>query len=356
MAQWASSSQGKPGRAKGLDSQTLSRNVAGWCIARPAEKFNYYKFLADRPCVWIENPTDFDAPAPVALKLLLEECRSESQRSTIRRLGTIVAAMAKFTKGVGCVKLHRAALFAGMSGAGRTWCAVQFSKCLAIPSYSATVGSWSIRNSRAHHSTTKEILALLERGPACIIIDEVDKFRQGQDNGKWYRAVQDEIMMLCGGGSLQDFKPSAAVMENIKSSWFLFCGAFQDLYRAKVGGGVVMFQEQLENVNLTLDDIVESGWLPDELLNRFGWFLEVTPPTVDELAAAMQDVERHAGVVVQAADRDTLAKQIFLSAKGFRGLSNYALRCAQQSVIGQAKAARQKPPEAPPGPQNPPWF
>jgi len=330
-----------------------------WVVAKPNEDFNYYRFLSERPNVTIENPAISARPAPIALKLLLEECKSESQRGAIRRLGTITAALTRFPNGIGGVKLHRAALFCGMSGAGKTWTAHQFARCLAVPTYATTVGSWSIRNSRADHSTTKEILAVLESGPACIVIDEVDKFRLGHDNSNWYRAVQDEIMMLAGGGDMRDFKPSAAATKNLKNSWFLFAGAFQELYRGKAGAdsGAVMFPEQLESVNLTLEDIVESGWLPDELLNRMGWFIEVCPPSVDELSAAMVEVEQQAGVVVTAANRDTMAKQMFIGMQGFRGLSNYALRCAQQAVIGQAEAARrQEPPEPPPGPQNPSWF
>lgn len=116
-----------------------------------------------------------------------------------------------------------------------------------------------------------------------------------------------------------------------------------------------MFTQQVEELSLSIEDIVEAGQIQEELLNRMGMLLQVGSPTVDELAIAMRRVEMECGVSVPETERDGLAKQCVLSMQGFRGLENYAARCAMHAVLLQAKAKRQpSPPEV--DPNNPRWF
>lgn len=115
--------------------------------------------------------------------------------------------------------------------------------------------------------------------------------------------------------------------------------------------------QQVEELTLSLDDIVETEWLPDELLNRMGLYIEVGLPTVDELAVAMQHIEEQCEISVPEPERDGHAKQCVLAMQGFRGLENYSARCAMHAVLLQAKTKRQQPPIPPDaGPKNPSWF
>jgi len=56
-------------------------------------------------------------------------------------------------------------------------------------------------------------------------------------------------MMLGGGGSLQDFKPTVRQLENLKNSWFLYTGAFQGLYRQKTDAIVPVGQNPGKSEN-----------------------------------------------------------------------------------------------------------
>lgn len=330
-------------------------NCLTWHVTKTGEQFNYYRWMSERPGVTIESPVEHINPPGVDLKILLDECKSDSQHKALRRLATMAIAVERFKASLDSVKLNRAAWIVGPSGSGKTWVANQFARGLGLPTYCATIGSWSIRNARSDHSTVMKILRLVERGPATIIIDEIDKFHIGEDNGNWFRAVLDEIMML-STGDLQDFSPSPVAVAHLKNSWFVYAGAFQALYRKKLGGQPMTIQE-VEELTLSLDDIAESGWLPDELLNRMGSYIEVGPPTVDELAVAMLHVEEQCEISVPESERDGHAKQCVLAMQGFRGLENYASRCAVHAVLLQAKAKRQPPPIPPDaGPKNPSWF
>jgi len=90
------------------------------------------------------------------------------------------------------------------------------------------------------------------------------------------------------------------------------------------------------------------------MINRFGWHVQVLPPSVDELALEMYAIEKQCGIIVPDAERDSYAKEIYLSMKGFRGIEEYALRCAQHSVVLAAKEKRT--PKPPKSPENPDWF
>lgn len=350
-------------RAKVLEFMgALSNEIEGlggcltWCICRPNEAFHYYRWLADRPGVTLLTPQDYTPPVAVDVKILLKECKSDGQRRTLRRLANIAMAITHFKGPVAGVKLKRAAWIIGNSGSGKTWSVVQFARLMGLPTYSATVGTWRMRSTRNESHTIGEILKTLERGPAVIDIDEVDKLRlNSNDNQNYSRAILDEIMQLATG-TLHDFQPTSTALENLKQSWFLYAGAFQDIYRKKLGGAPV-FVEQVETLSITHDEIVESQWLPDELLNRMGWMIECKPPTADELSVAMEAVEQACGITVPSTERDAHAKQCTLSMQGFRGLENYAIRCAMHSIVLQAKSKRRPPPLPPDGgSKNPSWF
>jgi len=47
--------------------------------------------------------------------------------------------------------------------------------------------------------------------------------------------------------NLSDLNPSATAVQNLKKSWILTAGAFQEIYKQKLGNDV-LFAEQLESV------------------------------------------------------------------------------------------------------------
>lgn len=332
-------------------------NCLTWCVCRPEETFSYYQWLSERPGISLLTPKKNVQPPKDDLKLLLAKCKSDAQKRTLSRLASIAMAVDHCKGEIAGVKLPRAAWIAGPSGSGKSWSALMFARCMGLPIYTATVGSWQMRNSRSESCTINEILRTLEQGAAVILIDEVDKFRMNAgDNENYFRAVLDEIMQL-GTATLHDFHPSPTALKNLKRSWFLHAGAFQALYRKKLGGQAI-FLEQIESLELTVEDILEAGWLPDELVNRMGWYIECGAPTTDELSAAMHAIEKECGIVVPNAEREGHAKQCSLNMHGFRGIENYALRCAQHAIALASKERRQEPPKLPPdaGPKNPSWF
>ena len=181
-----------------------------------------------------------------------------------------------------------------------------------------------------------DILRALDQSPLTIIIDEVDKARQTTDsNHSWTRAVLDEIFALLDGGErLQDFRPSATALSNLRRSWILAAGAFQDLYRKELGGEEIVFPEEIEKLEpMTYDRIVETGWLPDELLNRLaGDLVEVRPPGVEEFSQVMEAIEADAGLTVAAEVRKKRAAAAACSFRGFRVIETYALQCAKKAI------------------------
>jgi hypothetical protein len=311
-----------------------------WVSPKEGESFNFYRWHYERSLILLEHGKNRYAVNKVPIEELLAECKSASQTQALSSLDQLGRAINSFDGQLGNLELRRCAWIVGPSGSGKTWVAQQFAKTLGMPIYTTTVASWSLRNSKSTHVTIEKILSLLESGPITVLIDEICKIRVGIDNSNWFRAVQDEIMSLATK-TLQDFNPSSLALRNLEDSWILYCGAFQDLYRAKLGKEVC-FAEEVEQLSLSHEDILQAGWLPDELINRMGTFMEVKPPTVEELAVAMEAVEKIAGIEVSKKSRDAAASDSITRMSGFRGLQEYAMKCVLLSAQTPKKAPLQE--------------
>ena len=115
---------------------------------------------------------------------------------------------------------------------------------------------------------------------------------------------------------------------NLAKSTILAAGAFQMLYRQKLGD--VLFAEEIEAMEpLTFEDLTTAGWLPDELVNRLGTVIEIRPPTSAEIEKEMGDLEDITGIArPKAFSPDGIARSMM----GFRGLETYALELARIKI------------------------
>ena len=154
-----------------------------------------------------------------------------------------------------------------------------------------------------------------------ILIDEVDKVSfKDPDNRNYFRGIMDEIMSVLDGTAFA--RPS--IQESLEGSSIIAAGAFQDLYKKRLGE--VSFVEEIDAVpSLTFEDIVAAGWLPDELVNRLGTVIELRPPTVPEIDAQMKIIEEAAGFT---RPKNQTPEKIAMSMTGIRGLELYALNAA----------------------------
>ena len=272
-----------------------------------------------------ETKPQFIKPIKEDGRKLLSKCKSAGQRAVLKSLFQMEMAVEKYGGSVGDIKLRRSALIYGMSGAGKSWLSALFSKFLGMPHYSTTVGSWAPRGSRGKFTSIAQILNILEDGPACIVVDECDKFSgKGEGpNASYFRAILDEIMSLAMA-SLDDFKPSAAAIENLNKSWLLFCGTWQDLYK------------NIENPELrriSPEDLINYSGLPDELINRTGQLLELVPPQLEEFVLELKKIEQGTGIFLSDDARHDKAMGFIRSRKGFRGLQEVALELAIRGVV-----------------------
>lgn len=307
-----------------------------WVIpANADESFDYYHWRFTRPYAQIQRPPIPQIKTDSITRDVYESCKTQSQYDALTKLNSIAEARITFKGRVGTVAIRPSALIVGLSASGKSWVAHQFAVTQGLNLFATTIAAWSPINSKSDTWTLPEILRRLEKGPLCIVIDELDKIRANAESQNWWRAVYSEILQLLDA-QLQDINPSATALKNLKSSWILGVSAFQDLYRKKIGDEV-LFLEQLENATLTYTDIAESGWLPDELLTRLSTYVEVKAPTVDEVSASMLEIEETCGLVIPKSHREGRARAAVMAMQGFRGLQQYALDCAEKSLDERKK-------------------
>ena len=174
--------------------------------------------------------------------------------------------------------------------------------------------------------TLDKIEELLRQGPAVLLIDEIEKVRPNSTDGnaQYSRFVLDELMgILEGAAGLSD-----EANANLAKSSVLAAGAFQALYRKKLGD--FSFTEEIEDMEpLTFEDLTAAGWLPDELVNRLGTVIEIRPPTAKEIEKQMAELEDITGIArPKAFSADGIARSMM----GFRGLETYALELARIKI------------------------
>ena len=295
------------------------RNLVFFSHCPSGPESDFIKARHKRICVVFNKKTVQKSPF-ITQDAALEECRTQSQKNAF--LNLIEIHRARKVR-IPRIKIRPHSLLVGMSGSGKTWVANQFARWRAIPLFATTVGQWHLRGgTNGITPTLDRIEVALRAGQLVIVIDEVEKFRlTSNDNANYFRCVLDEVMgMIEGAAGLSD-----EANANLKHSTILAAGAFQDLYRKKLGD--ISFSEEIDNMApLTFDDIIASGWLPDELINRLGTVIEIRPPTATELSREMAALERATGVKrPKAWSPDGLATSML----GMRGLETYALELAK---------------------------
>ena len=313
----------------------LNENLSWIVPETPVESFSFYRWTAVRPRIRIKASSlaEEKVATKVPFETLLAACRSKSQRLALEKIASIAEAVEDHRGTAAGFELRRAMLLIGPSGSGKSWIASKvLPKLLGLQSYETTVAAWSVRNAKSDHWTIPKILQVLDNGPAVIAIDECDKIRSNptESSGNWYRGCQDEIMGLATG-SLNDFNITPTQLANLKKSWIVFGGAFQDLYAKHITDPNDV--NQIETLSLTYQEVEAEGWLPTELLNRMGEMIEIAPPSLSEIRSAMLTVEIDVGISVPEKYREEAATRVVLSRKGFRGIEDYAMRCARYSTL-----------------------
>jgi len=288
---------------------------------------DFYSTRHAAPCIFLTPHCDKRATEKqelVGVRQLMNECATASQRSALKRLTQIWLA-----RNIVCampVKPRFSSLLIGLSGSGKTWVVNQFSRSVHLPVFQTSPGRWHLRGGTSGtEPTLNRIEQELTRGPRLILIDEIDKTRvgpgsAGADNQNYFRSVLDEIMAVIDGTAFD----TPSVLDALAGSQLIAAGAFQDLYKARLGAW--NFLEEVEDLApLTFTDLTSAGWLSDELLNRLGSVIELRPPGVAELEKQMSAIEKAAGIArLPGHSPEGMAKAMM----GMRGLELYALDVA----------------------------
>jgi len=335
--------------SKALDYLNVQWNgladVMSWCVpADIKEEFNFYKFQAVYPSVDLIRPTTASQHGIQQSELTLQEglsrCKTRSQRDALRRIVSITEAVEWSEGHLGDVELHKSALLVAPSGSGKTWLVKLAGRVLNLPVHCYTVSGWSPRDSYSRHDSITIAIKQIEAATegAIFLLDEICKISNsgmGVSSNYW-RTCQTEIMQLVTG-DVSDYPTTSSFRANFGKCWFIFAGAFQDLYRAQLGTASPT-TEDIERLDITLDDVIAAKILPDELINRTGAFVHLAPPSMDDMRSAMLRVELAAGISIDEKEREAYADEIVSRMQGFRGLENYALRIAQRALRSEKKA------------------
>lgn len=258
--------------------------------------------------------------------------KSESQRAAFKTALEIVAASKLGLKGLG-VQLKRNMLVCGPSGSGKSWVCNRIAHFLNMRFVTVTLSSWHLRGgSGSERATCEIVLEAAEKSSLLVVVDEVDKFRNNDsDNKNYFRSAVDELMGMMDG-RVQIMTCSSKAAKNLRKSIWIGCGAFQDLYRKKLGE--ISFAEEIEAMPpLTLEDIRASGWLSEELMNRFcADMLEIRPPSVAETTEHMQRILSVIGTQMSTKAVNARAEEIVKSMQSIRGIEKFAMDCARARV------------------------
>ena len=300
-----------------------------WFVA-PGAPFNIYNFQAEHPAIVLRfhaKKTTKKVPPQEVMKSL----KSAGQRNALAQLSSLAKIRNTWGGQIGGVVLRPGALLCGVSGSGKTFCARAFASCSGWPFYEATIGGWTLQNSRAESSAwTLNCIRELLDSPIVLFIDEADKISvKGDRVDNWWKGVFTEVMQLLDR-SMGEVALTTAQRENLRNSWIILAGAFQDIYKLKRGPDM-LFEEQ-NDIHITREDIENHSGLPTEFLNRVGQIIEVAPPGVADLEAAYRDLEAAVGISTTDKARRAAARDAVMSLQGFRGLESYAIDAARKAL------------------------
>ena len=280
-------------------------------------------------------PEDFaDELDQARFEEVYRRCQTESQRKAILTALEIVAAK-KIDIPLIKVKPRTNLLICGPSGSGKSWLVDKLAYILGVRIFTSTPGSWHLRGGTgSERPTALRMLHALEDAPCLLVLDEAEKYRKTErDNGNYFRSVLDEVYALMDG-RLSGMHHSATAAANLAKSVWVAAGAFQDLYRERLGD--ITFAEEVDEMTpLTFQDIQQSGWLPDELISRFACeLIEIRPPTTAETLTAIRGIAKVSGVAAEWTDKALMdrAQEIVVSMQSVRGIERFALDCARARV------------------------
>lgn len=308
------------------------QDMMRWFVA-PGVPFNLYQFQADYPAIVLrfsENKTTKKVPA----KDIISSLKSKGQRHALAQLSSLAKIRHEFGDTIHNIPIRPGACLVGMSGSGKTFVARAFASASGWGFYECTVSGWCVQNAKSDSSSwTLTAIREMLTAPIVVFVDEFDKIKTvgngsgGSDN--WYRGCQAELMQLLDR-SMGDVPLSENQRENLRNSWIICAGAFQEIFRKKIGGDV-LFDESLE-VELTRADLEEDSGIPVELWNRVGEIISIRCPDKNELSRAYQEIEIALGIEASEKERTQAANEAVLSLQGFRGLEEYAIKCARAAI------------------------
>ncbi|MFZ4778333.1 MAG: AAA family ATPase [Terrimicrobiaceae bacterium] len=310
-----------------------------WFVA-PGIALNLYSMQADYPSVQIVFPNSKakDKKEKIPASKIIESLKSAGQRAALEKLTTLAKIRHTFGDSINSIPLRPAGFLVGPSGSGKTWIARAFAAASSWEFVELTVSGWCVQNAKSESTawSLSVIKGKLAAGPLVVFIDELCKIRTtgSADNGNWYRGCQTEIMQLLDR-SLGDVPLTDTERENLKNSWIICAGAFQEIYKRKIGGEV-LFDESLD-VTLTRADLEEFSGLPGELLNRFSEIIPVQPPTRDELFLAYRAISEKINFETSDKERMEAADEAIKNLQGFRGLESYAIAIARKALSQEGR-------------------
>ena len=310
-----------------------------WFVA-PGVPLNLYSMQAEFPSVQIVFPNSKpkDKKERIPASKIIESLKSEGQRAALAKLTTLAKIRHTFGDSINSIPLRPSGFLVGPSGSGKTWIARAFAAASSWEFVELTVSGWCVQNAKSESTSwsLSIIKTKLAAGPIVVFIDEICKIRTtgSSDNGNWYRGCQTEIMQLLDR-SLGDVPLTETERENLRNSWIICAGAFQEIYKRKIGGEV-LFDEALD-VTLSRADLEEYSGLPGEMLNRFSEIITVKPPTRDELFLAYQSIETAINFPCSDKERQAAADYATKNLQGFRGLESYAIAIARKALSQEGR-------------------
>ena len=208
---------------------------------------------------------------------------SQSQQSAIRNLVDLIRVK-QHDWCFGGVKPRTNAIVVGLSGGGKSWVCGAVASISEISLFTTSVGAWCLKGGSSSAATIDMLREhLANYGPSIVLVDEIDKLRlSAPDNINYTRLVFNEIMAVLDGGSSVSQRWSVVEIDALRKSHFILAGAFQDIYRAQQSDANLSI-EGGESPAISFDEIMTSGWLPEELTNRVGALVEIRPPAFEEV-------------------------------------------------------------------------
>ena len=307
-----------------------------WFVA-PGVPLNLYAAQADFPSVIIAFPRHRQKIKTAASKVIAS-LKSRGQREALEKLTTLAKIRHTFGPSINSIPIRPAGCLIGMSGSGKTFVARSFADASSWEFVELTVSGWCVQNAKSESSSwsLSIIKSKLAAGPIVVFIDELCKIKTvgSSDNGNWYRGCQTEIMQLLDR-SLGDVPMTETERENLQNSWIICAGAFQEIFKRKIGGEI-LFDEALD-VTLSRADLEEYSGLPGEMLNRFSEIIPVKNPTRDELFLSYQGIEE--SINFQGSDKERMqaADEAIKNLQGFRGLESYAIAIARKALSQEGR-------------------